>query len=246
MRLFVLCFGASVACGSDRVPPDPNSPDAPPPGTPIVTVTAPSKASAFYVTQTVAIDWMVEDDGPSVRCEVTADNGGAPISIASGVVTASGSSAMASWQPVGVTPATDYEVKVACTDSSSPPLTGIGVSGPITLSPPPQPVDFTTQVLPILTSTCTDAQCHDSVQPQESLDLTAAKAYGSLVGVASKQCPSTKRVQSGDPNASYIMIKLQGSGGSCFIGTKMPKPPNTITPTQIQQIRDWIFNGAPS
>ncbi len=240
------CFVVLVwaACGQDSVPADPNSPDAAPPGTPVVTVTAPAKSSAFYVTQMVGVTWTVDDDGPSVTCDVTADEGGGtPISIATGVTVMSGSSGMATWDPTNETPGTDYQVEVACTDDSN--LTGFGTSGVFTLSAPPQPVDFQTQVLPILTGTCTSAQCHDSVQPQESLELTAAKAYAQLVGVASRQCSGTQRVAPGDPTNSYLMIKLQGGGGSCFTGTRMPKPPSSISTAQIQLVRDWIFNGAP-
>ena len=87
-------------------------------------------------------------------------------------------------------------------------------------------------------------ECHDATLPAEDLALTAAESYGALVGQASSQCPSTKLVEPGAPEASYLVKKLQGSG-ECFIGSRMPKPPETFSDAEIQLVRDWIFNGAP-
>ncbi len=231
-----------TACGTDVVPGGSNDIDAPPQGTPSVTITSPAKATSFYVTDTIAIEWTVQDDGPSVTCDVTAMSTGSPIAIMSDVTVSSGQSGSVSWSLSGVAPA-NYNISVTCADAT--PLSGVGTSGDFTIAPPPQTISFASQVVPIFGGSCTNTQCHDSVQSQESLDLTAAKAYAELVGVSAKQCSATQLVNAGAPNESYLVLKLQGSG-PCFKGVKMPKLPFTVTPAQIQQIRDWIQNGAPN
>ena len=106
-------------------------------------------------------------------------------------------------------------------------------------------MSYATQVQPILTASCTSAQCHDASMPQEALDLTAANSYAELVGVASRQCPTNLLVQPNTPTESYLVIKLQGSG-ACFKGTRMPKPPESVSGASLQLVRDWIANGAPN
>lgn len=239
-----------VACGTDAVPRDPNDPVAdapPPPGTPLITVRAPLKAEAFYVTTAVGIEWTVEDESASVTCDVTASrtSGSTPIAIATDVVATTSATATATWATDGVTPAIDYVVTVACGDDGTPPLVGTAKSGEFVISPPPEPVTYT-EVASIFAGSCTSAPCHDNVQPQQSLDLTASAGYAELVGVASTECGSVQLVAPNQPSASYLVHKLQGSGTGCFVGTKMPKPPSAITATQVQKIRDWIQLGAPN
>ena len=74
--------------------------------------------------------------------------------------------------------------------------------------------------------------------------LTAASSYAELVGVASRQCPTNQLVAANAPSESYLVIKMQGSG-SCFKGTRMPKPPESVSAAELQLVRDWIANGAP-
>lgn len=210
----------------------------------MVTVEAPRESESFYVTQSVTIEWLATDDG-ALRCEVIANDGATTITIASDLAPPSGEPQTQIWMLAGVTPSATYRVRVTCLDDSAPPLVGIDESGTFAVTAPPQPVSFATQVRPILEGSCTSAQCHDGVMPQQGLDLTAARALVETVGVASQQCPSTQLVRAGAPSDSYLVMKLQGSG-SCFQGTKMPKPPQTLSTAQIQLVRDWIANGAPN
>lgn len=202
--LFVLVAG----CGSDIAPTMGAGPDSPP-GTPLVEVTAPTRAQAFYITENIGVTWTVADDTPVV-CDVTASAGSAPIEIMLDVAVAAGATGTASWSLSGVAPGAGYVVHVACTDPGG--LTGSADGGPFDITPAPQQVSFSAQVVPIFTSTCTSAQCHDAVMPQNGLQLTAAEAFAELVGVPGKTCTSLDLVAPGSPNDSYLMIKLVGSG----------------------------------
>jgi mono/diheme cytochrome c family protein len=74
------------------------------------------------------------------------------------------------------------------------------------------------------------------------LDLTAASAYASLVGVASRDKPGAIRVVAGDPENSYLIHKLEGRAG--IVGSRMPRVGPTLTDGQIQIIERWIALGA--
>jgi hypothetical protein len=235
-----LAWIALASCGNDHRP-DPIV-DAPPEGTPIVAITSPRRNESYYVSQSIAVSWSVDDDGP-VTCDVKATDGGASIEIATSVaVAASGST---SWSLAGVAPSESYTIEVRCTDTGVPPLIGAATSGAFAIAEAPQQVSFAAQVVPLLAS-CTSNQCHDATNPAQSLELTAGRAYAELVGPASTQCSSLQLVNPGQPNDSYLVAKLAGTG-PCFQGTRMPKPPETVfTQAQLQTVRDWIANGAPN
>ena len=69
--------------------------------------------------------------------------------------------------------------------------------------------------------------------------------YGALVGVMSRQKPGAILVVPGDPDASYLIHKLEGR--SDIVQLRMPRNgPPYLTPGQITVIRRWIENGAPN
>lgn len=216
---------------------------------PTVTVTAPNGGESYYVTQMITVSWLGNDDGPTVSCDVVAVAGTTTTTIATGVMENSGQPAMVTWNPASVTPGTNYVIKVTVHDTGMPSLSASDTSdGAFTISPPPQMVSFRNQLLPLITSTtdgCISTQCHDSVMPQQGLDLTASKAYADIVNVTASQCSSEKLISPGSPNTSYLITKLVGSG-TCFTGTKMPKTEAAFTAAQIQLFRDWVTNGAPN
>lgn len=104
-------------------------------------------------------------------------------------------------------------------------------------------VSFSTQVQPIFTASCTGNGCHSGASPAQGLNLSsAAVSHAALVNVASQQCPTTKRVMPQQPDASYLVWKLQGSG-ACFSGSRMPKG-QALTAAEQSTIRSWITAGA--
>lgn len=238
--LLVLALTAS-GCGNDQS----QQPDAVPAGTPLVVVSGPRTSEAFYMTQTAGVRWSVTDDGASLVCDVLVTDGATTLAIAVDIAATSGVAMTTSWTLATVPPSDGYVAEVRCTDDSSPPLTGVGSSGVFAVTGPPQAVSYAAQIQPIWNIACITSACHDSVTPQARLNLTAAVSYAEIVGIASQQCPTTLLVTPGDPERSYLMFKLQGSG-PCMTGSRMPKTSPAMSATQQRLIRDWITNGAPN
>jgi hypothetical protein len=85
--------------------------------------------------------------------------------------------------------------------------------------------------------------CHSGASAPEGLMLDAAHSYNLLVGVPSAEVPTFDRVKPGDPDNSYIILKLQGSPG--IVGSRMPLNETPLPQSTIDVIRQWITNGAP-
>jgi hypothetical protein len=92
----------------------------------------------------------------------------------------------------------------------------------------------------VFTPICT--RCHIGASAPEGLQLDEAHSYALLVGVASAEQPSVKRVEAGDPDSSYIIRKLQGTPG--ISGQQMPFGGPYLPQSTIDVIRQWITNGA--
>ena len=233
----MLLFIALAACGNDTgIAAIDAAGVGGPPGSPRVTVHGPRATESFYPSQTATIAWTATDEDAMFPCDVSVFGGA---SIATAVPTTSGVMTSSSWSINSATPGT-YQIQVTCKDSGG--LVGSGLSGTFGVSAPPQMVAYST-IQALWNRSCNSSQCHDAVMPQEGLDLTSSASYAELVDKASAQCPSTKLVEPGMPERSYLVAKLQGSG-ACFMGSRMPKPPAMMTAAEIQQVRDWIFNGA--
>ena len=213
---------------------------------PTVMVTAPNGGESFYGGQPLTITWSGSDsDGTMLAYDVSAV-GAATIPIQT--LTAPVGPAQVTWTPPAVTSLTPYRIQVTAHDGGTPSLSATDQSdAAFAISPPPQAVSFASQLQPILTASCTGAQCHDAMIPASGLQLTAGTAYGALVNVSSKEAPCTsyKLVAPGKPDQSYLVFKLQGTG-TCFSGGVMPKGMPALSPTQLQLFRDWIANGAPN
>ena len=88
------------------------------------------------------------------------------------------------------------------------------------------------------------AQCHSGALAPQNLQLDAVNAYGNLVGVASAELPSLKRVQPNDPDNSYLYMKII-AGDARRLGVRMPRNgPPYLSNEQIAAVRAWILAGA--
>lgn len=97
----------------------------------------------------------------------------------------------------------------------------------------------------ILTPTCAKAGCHASSSAEAGLVLEAGQAYGNLVGRSSTQRSGSARVQPGNPEGSYLILKLRGDPS--ITGQRMPQDgPPFLTSEQIEGIAAWIRAGAPN
>lgn len=84
-----------------------------------------------------------------------------------------------------------------------------------------------------------ESACHGLGEADLHLRLGAG---GDLVNVASTERPSMKRVSPGDPNNSYLYLKVLGDGG--IDGGRMPFG-GPFDPRMAPFIASWIEAGAP-
>ncbi len=104
-------------------------------------------------------------------------------------------------------------------------------------------VSFEEDVAPVLKRRC--AICHITGKEPGLVSLVPASAYDSIVGVSSVQS-ELKRVEPGNPEASYLYHKISGTqfevpGGE---GDQMPLGLPPLPEEQQELIRTWIEQGA--
>jgi len=97
----------------------------------------------------------------------------------------------------------------------------------------------------VFTPTCAVSGCHtgpSSGSLPSGMDLNTADAsFANLVGIPSIQQPTLSRVAAGDPDNSYLVQKIEGTAAS---GSRMPLGGGVLDQALIEDIRDWIANGA--
>lgn len=102
---------------------------------------------------------------------------------------------------------------------------------------------YQTDIAPIFAESC--ATCHLTGQEAGNMTLVPAKAIANLVAIPVKEAPNQIRVVPGDPDKSYLVMKLEGThldhGGS---GVRMPLGAPPLAADKIAKIRQWIAEGA--
>ena len=91
----------------------------------------------------------------------------------------------------------------------------------------------------VLTPMCVG--CHAGAAAPAGLRLDAGSSYALLVGVASAEVGSLRRVAPGNPAESYLIQKLEGSAA---VGARMPLGGPYLDAATIAVIRQWIADGA--
>ncbi len=91
--------------------------------------------------------------------------------------------------------------------------------------------------------------CHLRQPPEGGLDLTAANSYAKLINVTAFIAPGLKRVQPGDPQHSFLWLKLtdkltvtQGNPMPFQTGGKA----DLISSDLLALVEKWIYEGAPN
>lgn len=105
----------------------------------------------------------------------------------------------------------------------------------------------------VLEPRCTFSSCHSAPTVAAKLDLTRERACSALVNTASCLFPQRQLVVPSDPDESFLMHKLTGSGlsdlptGSCSARSNAPMPfgASAIPQQEIDLVRSWIASGAP-
>jgi hypothetical protein len=93
----------------------------------------------------------------------------------------------------------------------------------------------------VFSARCAVPGCHGGASAQLGLRLDPGFSAGNLINVASPQNTSLIRVVPGDPNASLLIQKLEGTQ---TVGDRMPQFGPYLPQTTIDVIRQWIASGA--
>jgi hypothetical protein len=110
---------------------------------------------------------------------------------------------------------------------------------PIQGGPPPLTATFDSIQQNVFTPICT--QCHIGAGAPLGLRLDEASSYAMLVNTPSVEVASLLRVKPGNPDASYLIQKLQGTAA---VGSRMPLNNPPLPQATIDVIRQWITDGA--
>ncbi len=123
-------------------------------------------------------------------------------------------------------------------------------------APRPKPVkSLYPQVMEIFAGHCGTSKCHGGFRPKHQMELVTWQGLkNTVVNVAAGEQPGMKRVQAGDPESSYLFLKItkhRRPGDARIKWKAMPyeeKPPfgeKRLTDAQISLIEEWIRQGAP-
>ena len=93
----------------------------------------------------------------------------------------------------------------------------------------------------VFSVSCAVPGCHGGVSAQQGLRLDLGFSAGNLINVPSPRDPNLIRVVPGDPDASFLIQKLDGTQ---TLGDRMPDGGPYLTTATINVIRQWIQDGA--
>ena len=96
------------------------------------------------------------------------------------------------------------------------------------------------QVSEVFAVSCALSGCHSGGEPTADLSLEGDFA-ARIIGVASGQRPDLKLVDPGNPDSSYLLIKVRGDDE--IVSQQMP-PDKVLPAEQVEIIRAWIASGA--
>ena len=91
------------------------------------------------------------------------------------------------------------------------------------------------------------SQCHTGAGAPLGVNWSSESDTCSNVGNASGENPSLMEVDSGRPDQSYVIWKVQGAGpnGEAIVAAQMPLNNPPLSAEAIQNMRDWISDGTP-
>jgi hypothetical protein len=101
--------------------------------------------------------------------------------------------------------------------------------------------DFESIQANVFTPICTT--CHSGAAAPLGLRLDEGASYALLVNAPSTEVPTLLRVNPGNPDASYLIQKLEGTAP---VGGRMPLGGAPLPAETVAVIRQWISDGAPA
>ncbi len=123
---------------------------------------------------------------------------------------------------------------------------GTGVAPPDPCSPALDPqASLSCDVQPILTANCALSGCHAGATPAVGMNLSAGTTFANTVNVSAVEVARLLRVRPGDPDSSFVVLKIEGNGGVVGgVATRMPLGLAPLAQAEIDTIRSWINSGA--
>ena len=121
---------------------------------------------------------------------------------------------------------------------------GLDANGrPLAAGPGPSGLDPTLASIQanVFSVNCAIPGCHGGSTVQEGLRLDPGFSAANLINVASPRDANLTRVIPGNPNASFIIKKLEGTQ---TLGDRMPQFGPYLSQATIDVIRQWIQLGA--
>ena len=224
--------------------PSPPIRNGPPASELTVTLLAPNGGEMLEPAVESTIRWSALAAAATVELALV-DQAGATSQIATDLASPAGQEGSFTWTPAGVAAPTRYKMRVTITDAAG----GVAVDdsdAELTISPPTTGVSLAADLGPMFATRCNSGFCHNTMNQASALDLTPAKAHAQLVGVPSERTPRAWRSIAwcrARPRPASCIFKLQGNG-ACFAGVRMPKGMRALSAAQLQQVRDWITEGA--
>ena len=93
----------------------------------------------------------------------------------------------------------------------------------------------------VFNKSCAFSTCHAGASPSGDMNLVDP-SLANIVGVPSSQQPDLNRIEPGDPDRSYLYLKL--TQDTPAVGDRMP---NTVPldDERIELVRAWILASAP-
>ncbi len=101
---------------------------------------------------------------------------------------------------------------------------------------------FTNVHSTVLQPSCAFSSCHGSADAGDLTLTDAAASYTALVDAPSSADPERILVVPGDPDASYLLQKLEAAAD--LVGEPMPPPAGGLDAAKVALVRDWIAAGA--
>jgi hypothetical protein len=131
--------------------------------------------------------------------------------------------------------------RAGSTPASSP------AAAPSAAAATPGPGSATANAPDFIIHRCGSAKCHGGEKPKEGLDLSSVAALkATAIGKDAEQAP-LKRIVPGDPEASYLFLKItkfRRPDDKRLKWRNMPSGPKTLEDDEIALIEAWIKAGA--
>jgi CHRD domain/Bacterial Ig domain len=157
-------------------------------------------------------------------------------------------------QPITASDRTDFNANGWYVDIHTPANTAGAIRGQLSPTavappppspPPPAPSATTLAQLQNTVFSPICSGCHTGVGTNlpGAMNLSSAAAsFAALVSVESRQQPGVLRVSPNNPDASYLVRKLEGAPG--ITGSRMPLGGPFLDQATLDQVRSWITAGA--